>query len=132
MHFRMNARQLLCIAAISGIGVLAILASSQAGEDSSPASVLLESVPTCWTIPASASFMEIIHVRVRLNRDGSLAGEPTVLAASENKPTREVEQSAVNAIKKCAPFRGLSKFADTYEDWREVTINFDLRDISQH
>jgi hypothetical protein len=71
----------------------------------------------------------VTKVRFRLNRDGSLAGEPSVLATSgqteANQPqvARHQEQ-AVRAVKLAAPF---DLPEDLYDGWKVVTTNFDRR-----
>lgn len=71
----------------------------------------------------------VTKVRFRLNRDGSLAGEPQVLATSgqtdANQPqvARHQEQ-AVRAVKLAAPF---DLPEPLYDGWKVVTTNFDRR-----
>jgi outer membrane biosynthesis protein TonB len=72
------------------------------------------------------------RVRFRLNRDGSLAGEPQVLAttgqteANQPQVARHQEQ-AVRAVKLAAPF---DLPEPLYDGWKVVTTNFD-RKLSQ-
>lgn len=72
------------------------------------------------------------RVRFRLNRDGSLAGEPQVLAttgqteANQPQVSRHQEQ-AVRAVKLAAPF---DLPEPLYDGWKVVTTNFD-RKLSQ-
>ncbi|MBM3596040.1 MAG: energy transducer TonB [Alphaproteobacteria bacterium] len=74
----------------------------------------------------------VTRVRFRLNRDGSLAGEPQVLAttgqteANQPQVARHQEQ-AVRAVKLAAPF---DLPEDLYDGWKVVTTNFD-RKLSQ-
>lgn len=71
----------------------------------------------------------VTKVSFRLNRDGSLAGEPQVLATSgqtdANQPqvARHQEQ-AVRAVKLAAPF---DLPEPLYDGWKVVTTNFDRR-----
>lgn len=74
----------------------------------------------------------VTKVRFRLNRDGTLAGEPQVVATSgqtdANQPqvARHQEQ-AVRAVKLAAPF---DLPEPLYDGWKVVTTNFD-RKLSQ-
>lgn len=74
----------------------------------------------------------VTRVRFRLNRDGSLAGEPQVLAttgqteANQPQVARHQEQ-AVRAVKLAAPF---DLPEPLYDGWKVVTTNFD-RKLSQ-
>jgi outer membrane biosynthesis protein TonB len=71
----------------------------------------------------------VTKVRFRLNRDGSLAGEPQVVATSgqteANQPqvARHQEQ-AVRAVRLAAPFDLPEAL---YDGWKVVTTNFDRR-----
>lgn len=71
----------------------------------------------------------VTKVRFRLNRDGSLAGEPQALSttgqtdANRAQVSRHQEQ-AVRAVKLAAPF---DLPDDLYEGWKVVTTNFDRR-----
>lgn len=71
-------------------------------------------------------------VRFRLNRDGSLAGEPQVVAttgqtdANQTQVARHQEQ-AVRAVRLAAPFDLPEAL---YDGWKVVTTNFD-RKLSQ-
>lgn len=74
----------------------------------------------------------VTKVRFRLNRDGSLAGEPQVLSTSgqteANQPqvARHQEQ-AVRAVRLAAPFDLPEAL---YDGWKTITTNFD-RKLSQ-
>lgn len=83
-----------------------------------------------WKPPQGAEAeLLVTKVRFRLNRDGSLAGEPQVVATSgqteANQPqvARHQEQ-AVRAVKLAAPFDLPEAL---YDAWKTVTINFDIR-----
>lgn len=71
----------------------------------------------------------VTRVRFRLNRDGSLAGEPQVVsttgqtAANQAQVSRHQEQ-AIRAVKLAAPFNLPD---DLYEGWKVITTNFDRR-----
>ncbi|MYL98625.1 hypothetical protein GR702_12705 [Novosphingobium sp. FGD1] len=71
----------------------------------------------------------VTRVRFRLNRDGSLAGEPQVVSttgqtdANRAQVSRHQEQ-AIRAVKLAAPFNLPD---DLYEGWKVITTNFDRR-----
>ncbi len=74
----------------------------------------------------------VTKVRFRLNRDGTLTGEPQVVAttgqtdANQPQVARHQEQ-AVRAVKLAAPFDLPEAL---YDGWKVVTTNFD-RKLSQ-
>ncbi len=83
----------------------------------------------CWTQLDGAPKPEtlIVKVNVRFNRDGTLAGEPKVLNASQialsgNRFWNVARQNAVRALVECAPYDFLP--AARYENWKEITFNF--------
>lgn len=62
-----------------------------------------------------------VRVHFRLNRDGTLNGEPDLAPAGGDTKDREViAVQALTALKKCAPF---ALPADKYNQWHDVTIN---------
>ncbi|WP_237714017.1 TonB C-terminal domain-containing protein [Novosphingobium sp. Rr 2-17] len=83
-----------------------------------------------WQAPQGADAeLLVTKVRFRLNRDGSLAGNPEVVSttgqtdANQTQVKRHQEQ-AVRAVRLAAPFNLPD---DLYEGWKVVTTNFDRR-----
>jgi outer membrane biosynthesis protein TonB len=83
-----------------------------------------------WQAPQGADVeLLVTKVRFRLNRDGTLAGNPEVVsttgqnAANQAQVARHQEQ-AVRAVRLAAPFNLPD---DLYEGWKVVTTNFDRR-----
>ena len=64
----------------------------------------------------------VVNVRFQLRQDGSLDGEP-VLVAPQSSPLYSIAADAsIRAIKQCAPFQ---LPADKYGAWSTVTWEFD-------
>ncbi|TRD02930.1 MULTISPECIES: cell envelope integrity protein TolA [unclassified Mesorhizobium] len=82
---------------------------------------LMKAIQTCWAVPANAT--SVARVRISLNKDGSLAGPPKILDPVTPQPDK-VAKAAVRAIKRCAPFPGLTSYAAHYDLWREVVLTF--------
>ena len=61
--------------------------------------------------------------------DGSLAAEPTLLNSGADSGFRSMAESAMRAIKRCAPFRIPAQYAPFYGDWRDWSITFDAKDM---
>lgn len=86
-----------------------------------------------WVAPQGAEADQLVTIlRFALNRDGSLAGRPTVVSQSgvsdANRPQqgRHAEQ-AIRAVQLAAPFDLPEEF---YAQWKTVTSRFD-RKLSQ-
>ncbi|MDB5559958.1 MAG: cell envelope integrity protein TolA [Enterovirga sp.] len=94
--------------------------------------LLSEQLHRCWQVPIAAQSADkppVPTVRVRLNQDGSLAGEPVVVNTSGDPLFRTVADSATRATRRCAPLRIPAQFAPFYNDWRELVVNFDPRQV---
>ncbi|WP_217568561.1 cell envelope integrity protein TolA [Mesorhizobium sp. GbtcB19] len=124
-------RRLISILGFAG----SIILTNQAAGAENPAlknvSKYFEStVGSCWIIPADIDLSVVTRVKVRLNRDGSLAEKPEPLDRQTEPQRKILNDSAVRAVVRCAPYSGLAAYADSYETWREMTVSFDARVIS--
>ncbi|VVT10032.1 energy transducer TonB [Erythrobacter sp. EC-HK427] len=83
-----------------------------------------------WTAPQGADAELLVTVvRFRLNRNGSLNGEPSCIRQSGETPSNRAQVSvhcerAVRAVRLAAPFNLPEQF---YDQWRTVTSQFDRR-----
>ena len=94
--------------------------------------LLSEQLHRCWQVPIAAQSSDkppVPTVRVRLNQDGSLAAEPVVMNSSGDPLFRTVADSATRATRRCAPLRIPAQFAPFYNDWRDLVVNFDPRQV---
>lgn len=80
------------------------------------------SPPIGWVDPAEVR----VVVQISLNMDGSLANAQ-VVEAPPGQFARQAPESAVRAVRMCAPY---NLPADKYDTWREVRVTFDPRDMS--
>lgn len=103
------------------VGTDATLSASKAGW---LASLLSRAVAQCWNVPAGIAGLEnvVVRLEVRLNRDGTLVGNPKV-TNSENFPAFGlVADSAVRAMIACAPY---ALPPDMYEGgWEHIVFAF--------
>jgi hypothetical protein len=81
----------------------------------------------CWNIPAGAKDVRDMKIgmRIRLNRDGSIIGQPELIkSARDNSFYRAVAESARRALQnpQCQP---LNLPRQQYEIWKSITFNFD-------
>jgi colicin import membrane protein len=94
--------------------------------------IIKEQLERCWNVPVAlqgAQRPPVPSVRVALNQDGTLSGQPTVVNASADPLFRVAADSALTATRRCAPLRIPAQFAPFYADWRNVVVNFDARDV---
>jgi outer membrane biosynthesis protein TonB len=79
----------------------------------------------CWNLPAGAAEARDLNIEVRilLKQDGSLQAEPKVLNRSSNPFFQVAAESALRAVRTCAPFSFLP--VAKYEAWKDIEINFD-------
>jgi colicin import membrane protein len=82
-----------------------------------------------WSPPAGAKDPQelIVLVRVRFNRDGTLAGPPIVLSHGQSTIYMAARDSAIRAVFRGQPFDMLRP--EHYEQWKDVEITFDPRDM---
>jgi hypothetical protein len=86
--------------------------------------LLHQQLYACWTPPAGANVN--VTVRFALNEDGSLAGVPTLIKTTAGAQSRAVAESALLAVRHCAPFK---LPAATYEVWKDVEVVFDPHEV---
>ncbi|SEM10822.1 Cell division and transport-associated protein TolA [Bosea lupini] len=94
--------------------------------------IIQEQLQKCWNVPIalqSASKPVVPQVRMKLNTDGSLIGQASVTNSSSDPLFRVAADSALTATRRCSPLRIPAQFASYYDDWRDVIVNFDARDV---
>ena len=94
--------------------------------------LLRDQLHRCWQPPIGAQGAAkppVPTVRVSLNQDGSLAREPAVTNASADPLFRAVADSATRAARSCSPLRIPAQFQPYYQDWKDLVVNFDPRDL---
>jgi len=86
-------------------------------------------IQQCWNPPAGLADARdlIVVVRIRFNQDGSLSADPT-LSNSGSHPTFQVAaESALRAVRRCAPYSFMP--VAKYDVWKDVEVTFDPRDM---
>jgi len=90
----------------------------------------------CWNTRAIIGAPEpeklVVLVRIELTEEGELAAEPEVvnrldIEISGNPFWRAAAREAVAAVIECAPYDYLPP--EKYEQWRDLELNFDPRDM---
>jgi colicin import membrane protein len=82
-----------------------------------------------WNIPAGARNLDELRVemRVRLGRDGRLSAPPLALTSGHSPLFMAARDAAARALLQGQPFDMLSPA--TYEEWKEIDIVFDPREM---
>jgi colicin import membrane protein len=94
--------------------------------------LLRDQLHRCWQAPMAAQGSDkppVPSVRVKLNQDGSLAADPAVMNPSSDALFRTVADSATRATRRCAPLKIPAQFAPYYQDWKDLVVNFDPREM---
>jgi colicin import membrane protein len=82
-----------------------------------------------WNPPAGAANPDelVVVVRVRLTRDGRLAGPPQVITSGSSLLFMTARDSAIRALFRGQPFTMLRP--EHYDQWKDIEITFDPRDM---
>jgi colicin import membrane protein len=83
----------------------------------------------CWNPPVGAANVDNLKVvlRVLFKQDGSVAAPPTLVAGTPSPYGPAMAESAKRAILSCQPFKMLRP--EHYEQWKDIEITFDPRDM---
>lgn len=83
----------------------------------------------CWILPAGATDAQdlIVQVRILFKKDGSLAADPTLLNRGGSPFFQVAAESALRAVRRCAPFSFLP--VAKYDVWKDIEVTFDPRDM---
>jgi outer membrane biosynthesis protein TonB len=89
---------------------------------------LRSQISRCWNPPVGASDGDalVVKLTMELNPDGSVVGTPEVVNSGQGPFFRAAADSARRAILRCQPY---TLPAEKYDTWREVTVNFDPREM---
>ncbi|MBZ6077294.1 cell envelope integrity protein TolA [Microvirga puerhi] len=89
--------------------------------------ILQEQMRRCFTPPISASAGNTVAplLDVRLNPDGTLTQDPSVVQSGPNSTDRAIADAALRAVRRCAPYRIPAQYAPQYSDWKMLKVYFD-------
>jgi colicin import membrane protein len=82
-----------------------------------------------WNPPIGAGNPEelIVRIQIRLKPDGTLAAPPGVISSGQSARSIAAADSAVRAVRRGQPFDMLRP--EHYEQWKDIEITFDPRDM---
>ena len=91
------------------------------------AELLQRQVERCYVAPAGATARVVLPVlEIRLMRSGGLEAPPRIVRAGANAVDRALSQAALDAVRRCAPYRLPDRFVPFYEDWRMIHAEFEF------
>jgi outer membrane biosynthesis protein TonB len=83
----------------------------------------VQRIRECWVIPPGAREGNItVKVRIQMNQDGSIAGEPQVMNGPGDFLFDTTARSTVAAILGCQNYDFLP--LDQYDVWKDLVLNF--------
>jgi hypothetical protein len=83
-----------------------------------------------WNPPEAVSAHPdkyVVSIRIRLARNHRLVGQPVVLTSGHGPLFEATRDSAVRALFQAQPYSMLS--VTTYDQWKEIDIDFDPREV---
>ena len=125
---RKSTRQAATGAELSRTASLGAVTGAAAQLSQTEIDALRGQIQRCWNPPVGTSDARdlIVRVRLTLNQDGSLAGQPMVTDRGGGSTYQIAAEAAMRAIRRCAPY---TLPAAKYEAWRDVEVTFDPRDM---
>ena len=101
-----------------------------AGDTQALAETIHRQIVTCWSVPPDLPVhVKDVRVSVSLTPAGELDGSPSIEGpVAGDAASRAFSASAIRAVVRCAPYRGLSQFGD-YALWKTLSINFRQPDL---
>jgi hypothetical protein len=85
-------------------------------------------ISKCWTPPVGGlgSDRIVVKLRIGLREDGSLAHPPEVANQAASPFFRPAAESAIRAVMQCQPY---TMPAEKYDQWRDMLLTFDPRQM---
>ena len=85
-------------------------------------------ISQCWSPPIGVENAQNLQIRLKLKlkRDGTLAGPPVLINSSSDPLFEVAAESAIRAVIRCQSY---SLPPEKYETWRDVHVTFDPREM---
>jgi hypothetical protein len=130
LDHREPQRQVATADNLSSVASLGAPAGSAAHLSQSELDALRAKLISLWNPPAAVSAhpdLYVVTIRIRLSRNHRLVGQPEVLTGGDGPLFEATRDSAVRALLQAQPYDMLS--LTTYDQWKEIDINFDPKDV---
>jgi hypothetical protein len=130
LDHREPQRQMATAETLNGAASLGTSTGHAAHLSQSELEALRAKLISLWNPPAAISThpdQYVVTIRIRLSRDHRLNGQPEVLTNGDGPLFEATRDSAVRAVFQAQPYDMLSQ--TTYDQWKEMDINFDPREV---
>ena len=130
LDHREPQRQVATAETLNGVAALGASTGHAAHLSQSELDALRAKLISLWNPPAAVSMhpdQYVVAIRIRLGRDHRLVGQPEVLTSGDGPLFEATRDSAVRAVIQAQPYDMLS--LTTYDQWKEIDINFDPREV---
>lgn len=120
----------VCLTLFCAAGAPVHASSAQSQEvEAEIVAVLHRTIAACWSLPATQVARPVVTYRIHLALDGTLIGEPELVAPAGEDGKNPIAASARRAILRCAPFKALQPYAESYDAWKQIDLRFDASDL---
>ena len=130
LDHREQQRQVATADNLNSVASLGAPSGSAAHLSQSELDALRAKLISLWNPPAAVSAhpdLYVVTIRIRLARNHRLVGQPEVLTGGDGPLFEATRDSAVRALLQAQPYDMLS--LTTYDQWKEIDINFDPREV---
>jgi hypothetical protein len=130
LDHREPQRQIATAESLNSVGSLGAPVGQAAHLSQSELDALRAKLISLWNPPAAVSAhpdQYVVTIRIRLARNHRLVGQPVVLTSGHGPLFEATRDSAVRAVFQAQPYGMLS--LTTYDQWKEIDINFDPREV---
>lgn len=84
--------------------------------------ILTDQMNRCLSIPPGAMPKSTPIINIQLSRDGMIIGGPTLSNPLNEPGFRPFAEANMRALRNCAPYNIPTRFLDTYNDWKNLSI----------
>jgi hypothetical protein len=130
LDHREPQRQVATAESLNSVAALGAPVGQAAHLSQSELDALRAKLISLWNPPAAVSVhpdLYVVTIRIRLARNHRLVGQPEVLTSGDGPLFEATRDSAVRAVFQAQPYDMLS--LTTYDQWKEIDINFDPREV---
>jgi outer membrane biosynthesis protein TonB len=130
LDHREPQRQVATAATLNNAASLGVAGGNAARLSQSQLDALRAKLISLWNPPQAVSAnpdQYVVTIRIRLTRDYRLDGQPVVLSNGQGPLYDATRDSALRAVFQAQPYDMLSQ--TTYDQWKEMDINFDPREV---
>ena len=130
LDHREPQRQVATAESLNSVASLGAPVGQAAHLSQSELDALRAKLISLWNPPAAVSVhpdQYVVTIRIRLARNHRLVGQPEVLTSGDGPLFEATRDSAVRAVLQAQPYDMLS--LTTYDQWKEIDINFDPREV---